>query len=345
MSETPGGSPGIRGCSDPVVVRPMSGPLKNPDVLGAPHEAVRSSIAVNLARSFMDTFREAVRVIGSREGKLVLAACPVAVLLVSCSGGDRPVPGRVERLEILVTPGPPVEYVVSAALPETLRVPWPGGGLVRTESIVSVPGSELSAGDTIALGVDSMALLQVELASMEVSFAAARLEASPGDPAALSALERALDRRDSLVALSTRVLLAPAPGLLLGVPEIGDLSSSPGAAVMVLPPGDSFTLSVPPGGVAVTWPAKAGDATLVEDLGDSAIYSGSPPGETLVLPESFSVPRPALRERGLGSFVILGGGDTLDVTPLVLLGETVFVGGDLAPGSEVRSWAPEMEDR
>jgi len=279
-----------------------------------------------------------------REAKAAMLACPVA-FFCAC-GPQRPVqtgvPADSSSLGGVSTvlPGAPAVFGVEAAGPDTVEVSWAEGSHVGDIIIVASPGTRVGAGDTLAVGTDSVAMMDLELAEMSLSLAEARSDASPADSALLAEVALAAARCSVLEASSRIALLSPFEG------EVRSVSSSsagqpsegrPGAEIVVQ--GQSLvSLVPPPSSVMLRWPESAGELRLVEERDGTGIYSGEAPEGAFTFPGSFSLPRRAVLDSGLSSLVVLAGGDSIRIEPVCSDGDLVTALGPIPGGAAVRVW-------
>lgn len=286
-----------------------------------------------------------------REAKAAMLACPVA-LCCAC-GPDRPVqtaapgdsssPGYDPAIAT-VLPGAPAVFGVQAAGPDTVGVFWAEGSHVGDIRTVASPGSGVVEGDTLAVGTDSVAIIDLELAEMSLSLAEARSGASPGDSALIADVALAAARCSVIEASSRIALISPVEGDLLSVsasaagqPPGGQTERRPGAEILAGGPG-LVSLVPPPSSAMVHWPESAGELRFVEERDGTGIYSGEAPEGSFSFPGSFSIPRRAVLDSGLSSLVVLDGGDSIRIEPVCSDGAFVTALGPIPGGAAVRVW-------
>ena len=201
---------------------------------------------------------------------------------------------------------------------------------VRLDSITVTEGDSVAAGDTLATGVDTLSVLEAQRVRMEADF----LGEMPGSDS--SGL-------DSLLALAEE-LEVPTPLLSRQSGRLAELRAetgrrmAPGDTLALLEGGESASrLRLPPGARLEIWPPVEGIAP-VETTDSTAVYSIPPSGrDSLRLEGLWRVPRNALRDEGLRSFVLVVGGDTLSVRRMGIWNEEVVVAGPLQ-GAELQTW-------
>ncbi len=306
--------------------------------------ATRAESVLRRIGAFLCRFRGVEGV--TREVKALSIACPVALACISCGGGGEgpaPVETSLPPGENIVLAGPPAAFTVVSLSPDTLPVYWVSAGPVGgIEAFVSA-GEPVSEGDTLATGVDSMAMLELQLSEMSLSLARARSEISPGDTLAAAAYEIALERHVLLEAATRIVLVSPVPGTVVSVSP--RFSQELPAAVLLPALANRLLLVPPPGVEIVSWPDPAGDLRFLETYEGGGIYSGVVQDSLFVFPGSFRVPGQAVRSSGLDSFIILESGDSVSIEPICSDGTGLTVTGPLPAGSGIRAWVRPSEDQ
>lgn len=278
------------------------------------------------------------------EGKRALLLCPV-LLLLGCGRepveGGRSVPATVESF---FDPAPPAVFLASIPS-DTVQVRWRGRGPLVIGSVEARAGDTLGSGDTIALGVDSLVSLELDRVTMNIEFASSSAAANPQaeDSALLASLASV---RDSLQGLLLVPVLATGPGVLLSSCATGS-RVMPGGVVATLEvsPDSVFRLAPAEGVQVVAWPRRFDGAELMAPSGDGALYSGRVRAGEFTVPGSISLPRQAIGDAGLGSFVVLEDGDTVSVMRVCISGDAVTVLPDGPLNGRVLGWAPAVEDR
>ncbi len=264
--------------------------------------------------------------------KLVLLLCPP--LLLGCGGGDGPVRGGSSKTAsgasrtVSARPLPALE--VASVPPARGAILLEGDLQLRLDTVAVAEGDSLLAGDTLAAGVDTLSLLEAQRVRMEADF----LRHSPeGDSL----------RLDSLLALaaeleSPRPLLAGRSGTVSEVHIRPGQHLSPGDTMALVVRGEaSVRLRLPPGASLQLWPRLEG-VTPVETTDSTAVYSVAPTGrDSIRLDSLWRVPRNALRDEGLRSFVLLPDGDTVSVRRMGSCSGDVVVYGPLE-GRELQTW-------
>ena len=264
--------------------------------------------------------------------KLALLLCPP--LLLSCGGGEGsasesvPEPVREAAATVGALPLPPLPVTPVAPAKRALLVE--GDMEVRLDTVTVAEGDSVAAGDTLAMAVDTLSVLEAQRVRMEADF----LRQSP---------ETDSSRLDSLLSLAGE-LEVPAPlmarrrGVLVELRAQAGLRLGPGDTLALLQSGEAATrLRLPPGARLDIWPPLAG-AGPVETTDSTAVYSVPPPDrDSLRLEGLWRVPRNTLRDEGLRSFVTLAGGDTVSVRRMGSWDGAVVVAGPLE-GAQLQTW-------
>lgn len=276
--------------------------------------------------------------------------CPVAALLLlplltGCGGGGEPGPAPLEagpplesgRTAILEPTG---EFQFTPAPPETVEVTWRGGGPAEVVSAAGPAGTVVAPGDTLLLLEEGLGRVELQRLDMELRLEQALLAANPSDGSARIRAESLSVLLDSLEASSRVPVTSPVGGLLLALERTAGDAVTPGALLARISVGpESLFVVRPPAGIEiVSWPAGSGSLTLVEEEPPSALYYGvpAPDGE---FSDLFAVPRDALFEEGLRTFVVTAVGDTLETLRVGSSGDRVLVQMPLGEaGMEVRTW-------
>jgi hypothetical protein len=276
-----------------------------------------------------------------------LLICPV-LLLCSCRGSEQdPVPTRgPEDAAICFEAGAAFQFHVAAAANDTAFASWTGRGPLRIVDVLVEPGDSVSTGDSLASGIDSLVSLELSRARMNLQFAAASAGMHPSAEDSLSLL-RLVREEDSLEAMRVVMLSSPESGRI-GEPLPGEGAvAMPGAMLIpvISSPESLFVVSAPAGVEVFAWPDSVPGAVLVEPGARSALYSGIPPGGAYAFPGSVAVPRQALRDSGLGSYLVLENGDSMPVMRICIRGDSITVLPEAPFDSRVIGWAPSGEDQ
>jgi hypothetical protein len=284
------------------------------------------------------SFRERAESPAKREVIWVSALCPVLAALACLGSGGSP-QDTVARMEMEPADilGPASFEVVPAAA-ETIDIAWEAPGPVVVTDVAILAGDSVASGDTIAVGRDSLASLEMERIRMLIAFA----EASGGGQPGVDVYSATID---SLEAEARLALLAPEGGVVVSLDLAPGRMTMPGvtAARLLLHSDDLFTILAPQGASMHAWPAGDSSFRLVEPGISSAVYSGSVPAGSWVFPGSIGLSRRAILDEELGSFTVTEAGDTVSVFRICTCGDTVTV----VPGHPIRGrvleWTASLE--
>jgi|GEM_PF-5531158 len=264
--------------------------------------------------------------------KLALLLCPP--LLLSCGGGDgsasERVPGSAGEASATVRALPLPALSVTPVAPAKRVLLLQGDMEMRLDTVTVSEGDSVAVGDTLAMAIDTLSVLEAQRVRMEADFLRQSQETDS------SRLDSLLFLADELE--SPAPLLASRPGILVELRAQAGLRLGPGDTLALLQSGEAATrLRLPPGGRLESWPRLDG-AGPVEATDSTAVYSIPPPGrDSLRLEGLWRVPRNALRDEGLRSFVTLAGGDTVSVSRMGGWDGAVVVAGPLE-GARLQTW-------
>ncbi|MBD3370834.1 hypothetical protein GF402_10815 [Candidatus Fermentibacteria bacterium] len=271
------------------------------------------------------------------ETKLLLLFCPAFVCSCEEPGETSRARPSVseERSTATVSPreAPPFELI--PLRPRSVAVRWNRTAPARIASIRASTGLSFRSGDTLALATDTVAALELQRVSMEIDLL--RFELQLGD-------STAADRLDSLENL-LRTGLQPSP-VFSGFPgEVVDVKVSeggrvaPGDTILTAHPASAGLVSVEsPSGISIAiWPPELMGGRLVEEKNGTAVYSGLGLEGSQRLPGSWMVPRRALWEDGLDTFLMVGR-DTVPATRLGSSNGSVLVIANLSGDESLATW-------
>jgi hypothetical protein len=218
-----------------------------------------------------------------------------------------------------------------------VAVSYRGTTPVKLVSLPVSSGDLLQAGDTLALATDTMALLEMERIAMEID--RLRFEQQLGDSSAGR-------RLDSLLSIM-QTGLPPSPVLISFPGEVTNVLVSegdrvqPGDTLARVSPTSATLVSVqPPPGVSIDrWPPELMNGSLLEVTDGAAVYSGLALEGSHRLPGSWMVPRRALWEDGLDTFLLVGQ-DTVPAARLGSMDGSTLIVSDLSGDELLTTWGP-----
>ncbi len=283
------------------------------------------------------------------------SACPhlgvlsAALLALACGGSG----GGAEGETATGTGPPPQEMHAGAAVVDgfsvervpldTMTLAWSGGGTATVRQVMAGAGDRVDRGDTLALLSTDLSEMDIERLEMALELASARppgmrTEEDVRDIDSLSAL------LDSMRGGTSVPFLAPLGGELVApLPESGG-RLAPGDTVTGLLPlteARSYMVTPPEGCLMSAWPESLWNMGLVEPMDGAAVYSAVDAPVPGAGAGVRSVPREALYESGLSTFLVTAAGDTVSAPRLGRTG-----GGDVLvllredPGRLLRWDAP-----
>ncbi|MCK5116635.1 MAG: hypothetical protein KAR44_08540 [Candidatus Aegiribacteria sp.] len=223
--------------------------------------------------------------------------------------------------------------------PDTVSLQWSGeGSAVVTDIHVSI-GQEIGEGDTLFLLLEDIHVVEIERLSMELAMASAMLSSDSLLHMKVDSLTLLLD---SLLSNEKTLFLSPVDGTASGILIETDQRIRPGNAVLELSVASSLLFHVfPPDDCTVNfWPSGGSDIRFVEERSGYAVYSGELSAIEVRFSELAAVPRFAVYESELESYVITVDHDTI---PVVRTGEKdnnlVIVLPPEPLVSDLRTWA------
>ena len=223
--------------------------------------------------------------------------------------------------------------------PDTVSLQWSGEGSAVVTDIHVSSGQEIEEGDTLFQLIEDIHIVEIERLSMELDMASAML---PSDSLLQMKVDSLTLLLDSLLSNEKTPYLSPVDGTAAGILIEADQRIRPGNAVLELSVASSELFHVfPPDDCTVNfWPAGGSDIRFVEERGGYAVYSGELSAIEARFSELTSVPRFAVYENELESYVITVDHDTI---PVVRTGERdnnlVIVLPPEALTSDLQTWA------
>ncbi len=201
--------------------------------------------------------------------------------------------------------------------PDTVSLQWSGeGSAVVTDIHVSI-GQEIGEGDTLFQLSEDIHIVEIERLSMELAMASAMLSSDSLLQMKVDSLTLLLD---SLLSNETTLYLSPVEGTATAIIVEPDQSIRPGNAVLELSVASSELFHIfPPDDCTVNiWPSGGSDIRFVEERAEYAVYSGELQAIEARFSELTAVPRFAVYESELESYVVTVDNDTI---PVVRAGE------------------------
>ncbi|MEN8209982.1 MAG: hypothetical protein ABFR50_12110, partial [Candidatus Fermentibacteria bacterium] len=173
-------------------------------------------------------------------------------------------------------------------------------------------GQEIQEGDTLFQLREDIHIVEIERLSMELAMTSAMLSSDSLLQMKVDSLTLLLD---SLLLSEKTLYLSPVGGTACGILIEADQRIRPGNAVLELSVASSELFHVfPPDDCTVNfWPSGGGDIRFVEERAGYAVYSGELSAIEARFSELTAVPRFAVYESELESYVITVDHDTIPV--------------------------------
>lgn len=205
-----------------------------------------------------------------------------------------------------------------ASPPDTVSLKWSGEGSAVVTDIHFSPGLEIQTGDTLFNLLEDLHIVEMERLSMELDMASAMLSSD-------SLLRQKVDSLtlllDSLLADGETLYISPLKGTVEEVLIAADQRIRPGSFVADVSVASSelFQVFPPPDCIVNLWPEEGSGIRFIEERPGYAVYSGELPAIEALFSELLMVPRFAVFESELESYVITTDNDTI---PVFRAGET-----------------------
>jgi hypothetical protein len=243
-------------------------------------------------------------------GMLFFSAC-------SSPEGAKEVAVTTEQ-ETLVTHASEVEgFRFEVSPPDTVSLKWSGEGSAVITDIHVSQGQEIQEGDTLFELSEDIHIVEIERLSMELDMASAMLLS---DSLLLQKVDSLTLLLDSLLSNEKTLYVSPVEGTATAILFDSDQRIRPGNAVLELSVASSELFHVfPPLDCTVNfWPSGGTSIRFVEERAEYAVYSGELPAVEGRFSELQAVPRYAVYESELESYVITADHDTI---PVLRVGE------------------------
>jgi biotin carboxyl carrier protein len=197
--------------------------------------------------------------------------------------------------------------------PDTVVLTWSGEGSAVVIGIHISAGEGIQEGDTLFRLLEDLHVVEMERLSMELDMASAML---PSDSLLQPKVDSLKSLLDSLPSNENTQYLSPLQGIAVEILIETDQRIRPGNAVLELSvTSNELFLVFPPDDCTVNfWPAGGSLFHLVEERDAYAVYSGELPAIEARFSEILAVPRFALYENELDSYVITVEHDTVSVS-------------------------------
>ncbi len=197
--------------------------------------------------------------------------------------------------------------------PDTLVLTWSGEGSAVVTGIHISAGDGIEEGDTLFRLLEDLHVVEMERLSMELDMASAML---PSDSLLQPKVDSLTYLLDSLSSNENTQYLSPLQGTAVEILIETDQRIRPGNAVIELSFASSELFFVfPPDDCTVNfWPAGGSLFHLLEERDVYAVYSGELPAIEAHFSEIVAVPRFAVYENELDSYIVTVEYDTISVS-------------------------------
>ncbi len=242
---------------------------------------------------------------------ILLAGMMLMSVCTSAKEAREAVPStRHESVTVFASEVPGFRFEVSP--PDTVSLQWSGEGSAVVTDIYVSSGQEIQEGDTLFQFLEDLRLVEMERLSMELDMASAML---PSDTLLQEKVDSLTLLLDSLLSNERTPYLSPLEGTATGILIAADQRIRPGNVVAEISVASSeLFLVFPPTDCTVNfWPAGGSGIRFVEERPGYAIYSGELPAIEARFSELMTVPRFAVYESELESYVITADHDTIPV--------------------------------
>lgn len=248
--------------------------------------------------------------------------CPVLCIVVlagtihisSCGSAEKAAeaPFTTEREPVTTCAVEVTGFRFEASPPDTVSLKWLGEGSAVIIDMYFSPGEEIQEGDSLFQFMEDLQIVEMERLSMELDMASAMMIS---DSLLLPKVDSLTLILDSLLN-SKSLYLSPLNGTLEDVFIEIDQRIRPGNAVAEVSVASSelFRVSSPPDCNVSTWPSGGGGIRFIEELSGYAVYSGEITAIETRFSELLAVPRAAVYESELDSYVITVEFDTIPVS-------------------------------
>ncbi|MCD4776700.1 MAG: hypothetical protein K8S15_11710 [Candidatus Aegiribacteria sp.] len=199
--------------------------------------------------------------------------------------------------------------------PDTVSVKWSGEGSAVVTDVYASSGQEIHTGDTLFQLREDLHIVERERLAMQFDLASAMLSSAPSDTLLRERVDSLDLLMDSLLSCEKTSYLSPLEGTLERIHIAVDQRIRPGDMFAEISVASSELFHVfPPSDCTMNfWPSGSGGIRFVEERSGYAVYSG----ELSVIEAGFSelvaVPREAVYESDLESYLITVDYDTISV--------------------------------
>ncbi|MCD4701120.1 MAG: hypothetical protein K8S24_04600 [Candidatus Aegiribacteria sp.] len=244
-------------------------------------------------------------------GSVILAGM---IFISACSSdeeGREGVPStRQEPVTAFASEVPGFRFEVSP--PDTVSLKWSGEGSAVVTDIHVSQGQDILEGDTLFQFLEDLRVVEMERFSMELDMASAMLHSDSLMQQKVDSLTLLLD---SLLSNAKTLYISPVTGTVEEILTAADQRISPGNVITEVSVASSelFQVFPPPDCTVNFWPPGSSGIRFVEERPGYAVYSGELQAIEARFSELQAVPRFAVYESELDSYVITVEHDTIPV--------------------------------
>jgi len=196
--------------------------------------------------------------------------------------------------------------------PDTVSLEWSGEGSAAITNVHISSGQDIQEGDTLFLLLEDIHVVEIERLSMELDITSAMLSSDSLLRKKADSLTQLLD---SLLLDEKTPYISPLTGTVEKVLARADQKIRPGNAIAEVSVASSELFHVfPPADCTLnSWPSGGSGIRFIEERAGYAVYSGELPVIEARFSELLAVPRFAVYESELESYVITVEYDTIPV--------------------------------
>lgn len=199
--------------------------------------------------------------------------------------------------------------------PDTVSVKWSGEGSAVVTDICTSSGQEIHTGDTLFQLREDLRIVERERLAMQLDLASAMLSSVPSDTLLREKVDSLDLLLDSLLSCEKTSYLSPLEGTMEGIHITVDQRIRPGDmfAEISVASSELFHVFPPPDCTMNFWPSGSDGIRFVEERPEYAVYSGELPAMEAIFSELVAVPREAVYESDLKSYLVTVDYDTISV--------------------------------
>jgi len=225
--------------------------------------------------------------------------------------------------------------------PDTISIFWSGEGSGEVTDINVSLGQDILGNDTLALLIEDIHVVERERLVMEYDLASAILASMPEDSSQMERVDSLDLLLDSLLLNEKTACLSPLAGTVQEIFVSDNQRVRPGDAIADISVTSSRLYHVfPPSDVSMnSWPPGRGDVNFLEERPDHAVYSGELSAIEAEICCLTAVPREAVYENDLDSYIITVKHDTIPVIRVGMMNDLVIITPSESFSDDLLTWA------